>query len=199
MVDVYTQHARRFFDQYQTLGFEDVHAEWLQHLPDHPGFILDVGAGSGRDAAAMASRGWDVLAVEPAKGLRELGEQATQGTRVQWLDDQLPELDKVRSQATRFNLILVSAVWMHLPPSDREKAFRTLTELLTPGGILVVTLRHGPDDGERIFYEVDRQELEAWARSHALVGLEAGRDEDKLGRSDVWWETVVFQLKEKRA
>jgi SAM-dependent methyltransferase len=194
MDDTYDRRAEQFFSQYQSVRFDDVHHAWLNHLPTQPGFALDVGAGSGRDALALAARGWDVLAVEPAKRLRELGQQATQGTSVQWSDDKLPELTTTRALSYRFNLILVSAVWMHLPPTQRERAFRILSNLLAPGGILVITLRHGPGDGERTFFEVNLQELEHLARNHALVALHAGRDDDRLARSDIWWESGVFRL-----
>lgn len=142
MSDAYTTHARRFFEQYQRLRFEDVHAAWLQYLPSQPEFALDVGAGSGRDAAALAERGWEVLAVEPSNGLRALGQEATAGKNVHWLADALPDLGQVRALSYRFNLVLVSAVWMHVAPGQRERAFRILTELLAPGGLLVITLRH---------------------------------------------------------
>jgi len=194
MVDVYSRHAKRFFDQYQAMRFDDVHVGWLSQLPEHPGFALDVGAGSGRDAGALAERGWEVLAVEPAQGLRDLGVQATAGRAVQWMEDRLPELASVRALSYRFDLILVSAVWMHLAPTQRERAFRILTELLSPGGTLVITLRHGPGDDERTFYDTDRQELEGLARKRALVTTHAGADDDRLQRADVWWETMVFRL-----
>lgn len=164
MTDPYSQQADRFFAQYQSVRFADVHRSWLGHLPSQPGFAMDVGAGSGRDAVALAEMGWDVLAVEPAAGLRRLGERASASKNVQWLDDALPELGKVRALGYRFNLILVSAVWMHLKPADRERAFRILTELLAPGGMLVITLRHGPDDLQRNFHAVSQQELEVLAR-----------------------------------
>lgn len=194
MVDVYSRDARRFFDQYRQLSFGDVHRQWLSSLPGTPGFALDVGAGSGRDAQALAERGWEVLAVEPAAGLRELGEEATQGRSVQWLDDRLPELARVRTLGHRFNLILVSAVWMHVPPTQRERAFRIVSELLAPGGQLIITLRHGPASDDRTFYETDPRELEAWARKRALICQCLSPDTDRLAREDVWWETLTFSL-----
>lgn len=64
---------------------EDVHASWQSHLPERARFALDLGAGSGRDAMALAGRGWHVLAVEPAAELRRFGEAATRDREVQWL------------------------------------------------------------------------------------------------------------------
>ena len=88
-----------------------------------------------------------MIAVEPSAGMRE---QAFPGSHpnVTWLDDSLPELRRLRAMGHRFDLILVSAVWMHLPQSARERAFRILSELLRPGGHLVITLRHGSDEEE---------------------------------------------------
>ena len=192
----YNLNAKKFFSQYQSLIFEQVHSDWLPQLDGKSGLALDIGAGSGRDAAALADRGWDVVAVEPAAGLRELGQNATKDKSIQWIDDQLPDFNQVRKLSYRFNLILVSAVWMHIPPTARERAFRILAELLAPGGMLVVTLRHGPGDGERVFYDVSREELELFAKHRALipVALPTGRNDDELKRPEVSWETLGFRL-----
>ncbi len=194
MADIYSEHAERFFARYHGLDFEELHRAWLPQLPERPGFALDVGAGTGRDAIALAERGWEVLATEPADRLRAMGEQATGGYGIQWTADRLPELTTVRAHSYRFDLILVSAVWMHVAPTQRERAFRVLADLLGPGGTLVITLRHGPSHDERSFYEIDRGEVEALARRRALVTLHAESENDQLGRTDVWWETVVFRL-----
>ncbi|WP_456267878.1 hypothetical protein M1D97_11580 [Kushneria sp. AK178] len=107
MKNLYSENAERFFAQYQQLAFDEVHGDWLRHLPERAGLALDVGAGSGRDAAALAQRGWEVLAVEPAAGLRALGEESTAGLSVQWLDDALPGLNQVRTPGYRFDLFSV--------------------------------------------------------------------------------------------
>ena len=192
----YNKNAKRFFTQYQSLTFEQVHSDWLPQLDKKTGLALDVGAGSGRDALALAERGWDVVAVEPAAELRRLGEAATVHRSIQWVDDSLPDLSEIRKLSYRFDLVLVSAVWMHLPLTYRERAFRILTELLAPSGMLVITLRHGPGDGERQFYEVSKAELDSFARHRAVmpVPLPDMPRADQLKREDVWWETAVYRL-----
>lgn len=50
----YSQNAQKYFDQYQSLAFEQVHASWLPLIKEKTGLALDVGAGSGRDALALA-------------------------------------------------------------------------------------------------------------------------------------------------
>jgi len=195
-ISPYNKNAQKFFSQYQSLTFEQVHSDWFPLLHKKCGLALDVGAGSGRDALALAERGWDVVAVEPAFELRKLGEAATSHRSVQWLDDSLPDLNEIRKLSYRFDLILVSAVWMHLAPGSRDRAFRILTELLAPSGLMVITLRHGPSDGERKFYEVSRAEIDGFARQRAVmpVPLPQTASPDKLKRDDVWWEAAAYRL-----
>ncbi|SFR47933.1 HNH endonuclease [Marinobacter daqiaonensis] len=192
----YNRNAEKFFNQYQSLTFEQVHGDWLPLLPEKSGLALDVGAGSGRDALGLADRGWDVVAVEPASELRRLGEAATSHRSIQWVDDSLPDLAEIRKLSYRFDLILVSAVWMHISPSSHERAFRILTELLAPSGTLVITLRHGPGDGERVFHDVSRAELDSFARHRAVipVKLAVRVAADQLDRPEVQWETAVYRL-----
>lgn len=192
--DFYNLKAENCFAQYQALSFEKVHQDWLDLLPAKAGLALDVGAGSGRDAAALAARGWDVVAVEPADGLMTLGRQHTQGLVVYWISDTLPQLAQVRALSQTYDLILLSAVWMHLPESMRESAFRVLASLLAPGGLLVISLRHGPSTDERVFHSVSVAEMQKFAKQQALKALRVSRTDDALQRKQVNWETVVFQL-----
>jgi SAM-dependent methyltransferase len=190
----YDSKADDCFAQYQALSFSQVHRDWLDLLPTNAGLALDVGAGSGRDSAALAALGWDVVAVEPADGLRNLGKDHTQGLTVHWINDSLPQLTEVRTLSQTYDLILLSAVWMHLPESCRERAFRVLANLLAPKGVLAISLRHGPSTDERIFHSVSVAELELYAKQQALKPLRISRSDDALRREQVSWETVVFQL-----
>lgn len=65
-IEFYNHDATRFGERYTSLRFEDVQRGVLAHLPVPGSRILDVGAGSGRDAFALDERGYIVTAVEPA-------------------------------------------------------------------------------------------------------------------------------------
>ncbi|SEO36015.1 class I SAM-dependent methyltransferase [Vreelandella aquamarina] len=193
-VRFYDDNAQQLFDQYQSLSFERVHGEWLHHLPTQPGLALDVGAGSGRDAKALAERGWQVMAIEPAEKLRTLGETYTHEGDVSWIDDTLPALNRVRQLSQRFQLILVSAVWMHLSPDEQQRALRVVSSLLAPGGLLVITYREGSNSDERQFHSVNMGMLDSWARDLALLPVQASHNNDQLGRQGVAWHLRVFRL-----
>ena len=63
---------------------------------------------------------------------------------VVWLDDSLPELCLVRASADTFSTVMVTAVWMHLDEAQRLRGMGAISELLDEGGLLIMSLRHGP-------------------------------------------------------
>lgn len=192
----YDKHAKQLCDQYDSLNADDVHRGWLEeHLPETPGLACDIGAGSSRDANWLADQGWDVIAVEPGREMRNLA-QTRSHANVTWLDDSLPGLEKLRLLGHRFDLILLSAVWMHVTPTRRARAFRIVAELLKPSGVLVITLRHGSDEAEnreRGFFSVSADELLELARQRALA-VTGRLTEPDQSRPHVAWETVIFSM-----
>ncbi len=193
-LNCYNNNATAFQKQYLSTTAQEVHKAWLKDFLPTAGVVLDVGAGIGRDAKFFSQQGLEVIAVEPAASLLQLGKEYTQEDNVQWVADSLPELAHVNGLQLRFDLILLSAVWMHIPPSQRERAFRKLANLLKPNGYLVISLRHGPNADEREMFEVSTDELNSFAQQFGLSMRHAQPDEDTLNRAQVYWETVVMQL-----
>tara|TARA_R110002167_G_scaffold7431_9_gene35304 strand:+ start:10702 stop:11361 length:660 start_codon:yes stop_codon:yes gene_type:complete len=199
-VDFYHRHAKRLADCYDGLSVEQVHGSWLPLVPVQPGArALDVGAGCGRDACWLAQQGWQVTAVEPAAGMRDIGQQRSQALelgqdKLVWIDDALPSLAKVPN--ADYHLILLSAVWMHLSIAHRPLALRRLVQLLAESGVIVITLRSGSGDPERPMYPVSAVEVRAIAKPLKLSVEEltprAGRG-DLLERPNVTWQTVILR------
>jgi SAM-dependent methyltransferase len=196
-VDIYHQGAALFAAQYDALGFEQVHTSWQPYWPQHSQqqqLVLDIGAGSGRDALWLAQQGCQVIAVEPAADLLRLGQLKT-AEKVQWLHDSLPELKACYQLNLQFNTILLSAVWMHILPSERERAFRKITNLLAPGGRFVLSLRFGDFSDERTAYPVSVDEIAALARQFGLLlRFVSEITADAGGRAGVEWQTLVLEL-----
>lgn len=194
-IEYYSTNAKALAEQYNSVSFESVHKDWLNEIPKE-GMVLDVGAGSGRDARYLAAKGLSVVAVEPALNIRELAQTYQVNNPIHWLSDTLPELSEVYKLQTKFDLILLSAVWMHIAPSLRERAFRKLSSLLKPNGKLVISLRHGQCQDERTMYAVSTDELAQYASQFGLTYklLTPDQAPDKLGRSDVSWQTVLLTL-----
>lgn len=190
----YDRDAAELAAQYESLAFETVHRELMGCLPKEPAVVLDVGAGSGRDAAWFADHGHQVIALEPSAGMRAEAHRRHPHANIRWLSDALPALEQVSRSGVAFDFILLAAVWMHVPPADRARAFRKLVAMLAPGGAIAFSLRTGPVPEGRIMHPVSAEELEGFAAVHALAPVLRARTEDSLGRPEVSWTTLVFRL-----
>lgn len=187
----YAAAADSLAQQYESVTFEEVHAPVLHLLPE-PGLALDIGAGTGRDAAALADRGFVVTAVEPTAELRAHGERLHAGRGITWIDDGLPDLPVLAVGAGRFDLILLTAVWMHLDPEERSRAMARIAAHLAPRGRVFMTLRHGPvPEGRRMFH-VSGEETVALARGNGMSCLLSTSRPDMFGREGVFWTVVVL-------
>ncbi|WP_441249318.1 class I SAM-dependent methyltransferase [Kitasatospora sp. McL0602] len=183
----YAEAADALAEQYESVTLAEVHRDVLHLFPTRPSAVLDVGAGSGRDAAALARLGHQVVAVEPTGELRALARQIHADQAVEWVDDSLPGLRTLREAGRSFDLILLTAVWMHLDAEQRGSAMAALRELLAPGGRLVLSLRHGPVPAGRRMFDVSADETVRLARDHGLDLLHLSERADPHDRPGVSW------------
>ena len=194
VVASYDVGARTLVPEFERLSFEELHVPVLDLLPESAACILDVGAGSGRDAAWFAAQGHRVVAVEPSVELRSAGRVRHTSPDIRWMDDALPALDKVLRSKLTFDLVWLSAVWMHVPPSARARAFRKLVSVMSPGGSMMLSLRQGPPPPERPMEPATAAEVEMLARRHGLQTIRIETHADAAGRIGIWWEVVWLRL-----
>lgn len=189
----YGPHAAALATQYESITFADVHRDVLHLFPQRPGRVLDIGAGSGRDAAALTRAGHQVVAVEPTAALRQEGQRIHAALPIEWMDDHLPELAGLRGSGRRFDLVLLTAVWMHLDAPEREIAMRSAAALVSPGGRMVMSLRHGPVPHGRRMFDVSAQATAEQGARHGLAVVYSGRRDDTQGRADVHWSVLALE------
>ncbi|WP_344639044.1 class I SAM-dependent methyltransferase [Kitasatospora cystarginea] len=183
----YREQAAQLIEQYESVHFEQVHEQVLHLLPPAPARVLEVGAGTGRDAAALAGLGHSVLAVDPTVELR-----VHECPGLSWLADSLPGLALVEGE---FDLVMLTAVWMHLDPAERARAMARIAGLLAPGGRVMLLLRRGPvPDGRRMF-PVPVDETARLAGEFGLVEVCRSDRADRHGRGGVGWTHLVLDLK----
>jgi SAM-dependent methyltransferase len=190
----YDAHAADLSRRYEAIDPAKLHGWLLGLLSAAPGTVLDIGAGTGRDAAWFAGQGHDVVAVEPSSSLRTEGQHLHTDPRVRWIDDQLPELRALGRLGISFDLVMLNAVWQHVAPSDRERAFRKVVGLVKSGGLLAMTLRRGPAPADRYMHPVSLDEVERLARNHGFEIEKIQHTPDEQGRSDVSWTCVALRL-----
>ena len=108
--------------------------------------------------------------------------------RITWLDDCLPELQVLAATGQIFDLVMLTAVWMHLDPPERQIAMPNVAAYVRRGGRLILSLRHGPVPAGRRMFEVSASETIALAAASELLCIheESGAD-SKLKRPGVTW------------
>jgi SAM-dependent methyltransferase len=194
----YTEEADALTRQYESVRFVDVHGPVLHLLPTVPSSVLDIGAGTGRDAAALAGMGHRVVAVEPTAALRDRAARLHPSSHIEWIDDYLPHLPRLIGRGDRFDVVMLTAVWIHLDPQQRREAMPRVVSLLRPGGALLLTLRHGPaPPGRRLVFETSADETIALAGVHGVhLALKVERQPDFYGRQEVTWTSLAFRREE---
>jgi 2-polyprenyl-3-methyl-5-hydroxy-6-metoxy-1,4-benzoquinol methylase len=192
----YAEHAAERASRYEAVSFAEKHAVALQFLPSAPSAVLDVGAGSGADAAWFSAMGHRVVAVEPTDLLRRAGMKLHAEHSIEWIDDSLPELARLQAPAEKFDVVMLTAVWMHLDDLERQRAMPRLAALLAPGAVLVMSVRHGPAPRERRIFEVSDEETIALASSCSLKMMLAVRTASVQAANrmaGVTWSRLVFR------
>lgn len=168
----YAAAAADLVPRFEAIDCDALYAPVAHLFPPAPARIVDIGAATGRDAAWFAEKGHDVLAVEPVAAFREAGAAAHPAPSIAWLDDMLPDLTQVRARTRArgeaFDLVLVSGVWQHVPPDDRRRAMPVLAALLASGGVVIVSLRHGPGAPDRPVFQADPDDTIRTAEANGL-------------------------------
>lgn len=190
----YSAEAPELLREYERFSFEDSHGDVLALIPPPAIEVLDIGAGTGRDAAWFGARGDRVTAIEPTREMREGGRNLHPEPNITWIDDGLPELTSVRGRA--FDLVWMSAVWMHFDAEERASTFPTVAGLVKPGGALMMTLRHGPIPEGRRMFDVTGEETIALAAPFNLTAS-AHTEADSARRPGISW-TRLWLTKAQR-
>jgi SAM-dependent methyltransferase len=191
----YAQEAPDLLKVYESISFRKTQDARLRLLPKPPRRLLDIGAGTGRDAAGFAALGYDVVATEPVAEMRRGAIALHPDRRIEWLDDSLPELARLSRRRDRFDIVMMTAVWMHLDADERRRGMKTVAALLKPRGTLIMTLRYGPVPPGRRMFEVSTHETIALARAQGLIlFLKRARPTLIQRAVPVSWQQLVFRL-----
>ncbi len=191
----YDAKASTFSSQYSSVGTTDVLPGIASAMPRLR--ALDAFCGNGRDAKWLAEQGYVVDAMDGSRGMLHEAQAVNAHERVTYLHDLGPEFANTRARGNKYDMILMSAGWMHIAPERRPEALGHLLSMANPGATLLFSLRHGPAPADRPMFEVSVPELQQLAALNLVHAQEMempGAANDKLGRSDVWWQQVLLRV-----
>ena len=189
----YSEEAEALAVQYESITFDQTQASILHLIPTTPCRVLDIGAGTGRDAAGFAALGHRVLAVEPTDELRTRAAALHPLPEIEWLNDSLPDLAEVGRRDVLFDVVMLSAVWMHLDEGQRRRAMPKVASLVRPGGVMILSLRYGPVPLGRRMFAVPAEETIHLAQKAGLeLTLHRSHLDSALKRPGVSWTRLAF-------
>jgi SAM-dependent methyltransferase len=191
----YADEAEELFNLYESFSAADAHRAVLHLIPTDPSRILDIGSGTGRDAAWFASQGHRVVAVEPTDALRIPAMALHPSPLIEWLDDSLPDLALLLARGEKFDVVMLTAVWMHLDAQQRRQAMPNLAALVRAGGAVIMTIRHGPVPVGRRMFEVSPEETIELAQTqdlHPVLNLHTESRQEQNRIAGITWTSVAF-------
>jgi SAM-dependent methyltransferase len=188
----YAEEAPDLLKRYESISFADTHRSVLQLIPNEPCRVLDIGAGTGRDAAGFAGLGHRVVAVEPTEEMRRGAMALHPSPLIEWLDDSLPDLATVLARGGQFGVVMLTAVWMHLDQQQRRRAIPNVAALTREGGAMIMTLRHGPVPAGRRMFQVSAEETIGLAQPLGFRCVLNRQAESSLCQPGVTWTRLAF-------
>jgi SAM-dependent methyltransferase len=162
--------------------------------------VLDVGAGSGRDLAALVAAGFDGHGIEPTDEFREAALQHHPELAGRLLAGALPDLGE--PFGGQFDGVLCSAVLMHLAEADLFDAALAIRRILKPHGRLLLSIPAARDDvgaderdaHGRLFKGYAAEELQLLCERLGFQRIGRWDNDDAQQRSGIRWTTLLLEL-----
>ncbi len=192
----YENNAKHLSQRYESANVDNIHALLLKTFPSKS-YLLEIGCGSGRDAAFMHGNGYDVLAID---GSREMIAEAKRCH---------PELvgrlevikipDELHFELSSFDGVYCIATLMHLDKSEIDQTIEKVAMILKAGSKFLFSVSvqrddlddHGKDEKGRHFTTMTEFE---WIKCCEKYGLQLEHSEitsDGLDRDGIVWLTCV--------
>jgi SAM-dependent methyltransferase len=211
-VDCYNTQASTYADRYEAADMSAMHQLLLRYLPPRCR-VLEIGCGSGRDAAFLLAHGYDVTATDASPVMLTLAAQ-----RHPELASRLHQLSFPTSTTQPFDLaqgrqpnnsttapqapydaILSVATLMHIPDQELFECATQIRDLLVDDGILVLQLSlhrsglsNGRDDTGRLYNERPPEEVQLLFERLGFRLVARADIPDFLNR-DIRWYTLILQ------
>lgn len=202
-VSYYDDNASQVSRKYESADMSHIAHLFLRHLPDKGSKILDLGCGSGRDAAFLLESGYNLRGVDASANMIEeaLKEHPELAGRLSVEAVPLPEGSALLKET--FQAVVAMAMLMHVPEQDLFQTAFQIKRMLGGGGIAflsVSTGRMGVDAGGRdgngrLFQERPPEELQLIFERLGFRLAAAYRTPDAFSRG-ILWHTLVFVLEE---
>ncbi len=162
--------------------------------------ILDIGCGSGRDLALLASFGHNCFGIDATPEFVALSQNLHRELQGKIAQRALPDFDP--PFGGEFDGILCSAVLMHIPEQHLVPASRSIKQCLKKSGRLLYSVPSkrldvvykNRDANGRLFIPDQSDRLQKIFEQLGFELLSKWVNADSLGRDSVEWISVLMEL-----
>ena len=162
--------------------------------------LLDIGCGSGRDLALLASLGHDCFGVDATPEFVDLSQSLHPELSGKVLKAALPNFES--PFGVDFDGILCSAVLMHIPESELVPAAVSIKRCLKKNGRLLYSVpskrldvvTENRDANGRLFVPDQSNRLQIIFEQLGFSLISKWDNADSLGRDSVEWISVLMEL-----
>jgi SAM-dependent methyltransferase len=191
-ITYYTTHVKDLIQRYESADVSDLHALLADSFP--PGArVLELGCGSGRDAAFMLENGFDITASDGVQEMVDAAAACHPALAGRLHPIRLPE--DLTPALGNFDGVYAVATLMHLTRPDIQEVFSRIHRILVPGGRLLFSVPLHRDDvaadefdakGRR-FTPLSHAEWTGLCRRAGFEILTSTPTSDGLGRKTFAW------------
>lgn len=161
--------------------------------------VLEIGAGSGRDLCRLLEAGYDACGIDASEEMTAHAIREYPELEGRYITGEVPS--DTLFFGGEFDGILCSAVLMHLPDDQVQRAAESMGNNLKQGGTLLLSVplerpdidgAHRSRDG-RLFVLRPSEYYEELFEKIGFTCMRTIREVDGLGRAGYRWLTMIFE------
>jgi SAM-dependent methyltransferase len=182
----------------------DLHGILIKHLPSASS-ILEVGCGSGREAAFLLKHGFEVTATDASPLMLEEAAKRHPELAPRLQVAAVPFDSDCSLLRLKFSAILVIALVMHLTDDELKEAINQFRGILIPGGLVILSASMGReeiadqrDPNGRLYIERPPSEIEKLFINGGFKRIASYQNSDSLDRPVKWFTLIFEQSSDKK-
>jgi 2-polyprenyl-3-methyl-5-hydroxy-6-metoxy-1,4-benzoquinol methylase len=195
-LDYYNENAEKLAELYETADMSEVHSLLLRFLPQRAS-VMEIGCGSGRDAAFLIANGYDVTAVEASAQMMEVAQRLHPELAGRITLASVPLRDSDSLLSRQFGAVVCIGTILHVPDqylfefaSQRRDLVSQEGIFFLSGSIRILLAQATRDEHSRLIIERVPEEIQLLFERLGFQLLTRTQNDDAHGRPAKWFSLV---------